>query len=108
MKKEKYPNQGHVVPDFYINGISRSYFDHGNLVFVVESSTGLESHDSIYRNEIARLIIPTELAKKFLDDVDLSVSELIPSGQIQKKHQEEVILVAEEDRLGAPFDVSEG
>ncbi len=105
MKKEIYPNQGHVVPDFYINGFSRSYLDHGNLVFVVDSSTGLESHDSIYRNEVARLIIPIELATKFLNDLGSAVSELVPSDFVHDNNKDEEVVVTEEDRLGSPFDV---
>jgi len=57
-RKIIYGNQGQLVPDFYVDSISRAYLADENLMLVLASSVGIETTTEKYSNEIARLIIP--------------------------------------------------
>ncbi len=58
MKKTEYPNRGHVLSDYFVDGISRVYEHEENIVIILESPTGIETPNSILKNECVRLIIP--------------------------------------------------
>ena len=57
-RKIVYGNQGQLVPDFYVNTISRAYVEDENLMLVLATSVGIETTTEKYANEIARLIVP--------------------------------------------------
>ena len=70
-RKIVYGNQGQLVPDFYVNTISRAYIEDENLMLILATSVGIETTTEKYANEIARLIIP--LAK--VPEINQSVSD---------------------------------
>ena len=70
-RKIVYGNQGQLVPDFYVNTISRAYLEDENLMLILATAVGIETTTEKYANEIARLIIP--LAK--VTEINQSVSD---------------------------------
>ena len=70
-RKIVYGNQGQLVPDFYVNTISRAYLEDENLMLILATSVGIETTTEKYANEIARLIVP--LAK--VPEINQSVSD---------------------------------
>ncbi len=76
-KKNIYPNQGHNVTDLYCDQVSRVYVDSGNLFIVLGSITGIETHDAIINNEIARLVIPVTKSKDFFNCLNMAFTSLI-------------------------------
>ena len=70
-RKIVYGNQGQLVPDFYVNTISRAYLEDENLMLILATPVGIETTTEKYANEIARLIIP--IAK--VPEIKQSVSD---------------------------------
>ena len=70
-RKIVYGNQGQLVPDFYVNTISRAYIEDENLMLILAPAVGIETTTEKYANEIARLIVP--LAK--VPEINQSVSD---------------------------------
>ena len=70
-RKIVYGNQGQLVPDFYVNTISRAYIEDENLMLILATAVGIETTTEKYANEIARLIVP--LAK--VPEINQSVSD---------------------------------
>jgi len=106
MKKIIYPNEGHPVQDYYIDGINRVFEDNGNLIITLESISGIESHDSIYKNEIARLIIPISCAEKISNDLKLALEVIISNNKNTKRRdKKEPQECPEKIQLGAPFKI---
>ena len=70
-RKIVYGNQGQLVPDFYVNAISRAYLEDENLMLILATAVGIETTTEKYANEIARLIVP--LAK--VPEINQSVSD---------------------------------
>lgn len=70
-RKIVYGNQGQLVPDFYVNTISRAYLEDENLMLILATAVGIETTTEKYANEIARLIVP--LAK--VPEINQSVSD---------------------------------
>ena len=70
-RKIVYGNQGQLVPDFYVNTISRAYLEDENLMLILATAVGIETTTEKYANEIARLIVP--LAK--VPEIKQSVSD---------------------------------
>lgn len=106
MKKNKYPNQGHVVVDHLVDGVSRAYTDGSNLILVVESPTGIESPDEVYKNEVARLVIPMNACGQFLKNIKDAVEALgVPTHEENKSDEKRDAPYNEmpPEDLGAPL-----
>lgn len=105
MKKIEYPNRGHVVSDYFIDGISRVYEHEENVIMILESPTGLETPNSILKNECVRLIIPKNQFNKFYESIvsiqeSLDLKEVIDNKPTQTIHKDEGF-------LGSAFNVSD-
>ncbi len=74
MKKIEYPNRGHLVVDYFVDGISRVYEHYENIVMTLESPTGIETPNSILKNESVRIIIPKSQFNEFSKSI-VSVNE---------------------------------
>ena len=70
-RKIVFGNQGQLIPDFYVNTISRAYLEDENLMLILATPVGIETTTEKYANEIARLIVP--LAK--VPEIKQSVSD---------------------------------
>ena len=81
-RKIVYGNQGQLVPDFYVDTISRAYLSDENLMLVLATSVGIETTTEKFSNEIARLIIP--LAK--VPEINHSISNATEYAQIGRAH----------------------
>jgi hypothetical protein len=103
MKKSVYPNQGHLIKDFYVDDISRAYEDNGNLIVVLGSSTGIEDHNSIYKNESARLIIPSSLSIEFANNITRAAESLASNKDESRAEQKTDSCVEDNVYLGEPF-----
>lgn len=107
MKKTVYPNQGHLIEDFYVDDISRAYEDNGNLIIVLGSSTGIEDHNSIYKNESVRLIIPSSLSIEFAHNI-IRAAESLASNKSKSRTEEKTdSCVKDNTYLGDPFPLGE-
>jgi len=105
VKKIEYPNRGHLLSDYFIDGISRVYEHEENIVITLESPTGIQTPDTILKNECVRLVIPKSQFNKFFksiarinEQLDFKeVTEDKPTKNIDKK----------EIFLGSAFKVSD-
>lgn len=52
MKNIEYPNRGHVLSDYFVDGISRVYEHEGNIVITLESPTGIETPNAILKMNV--------------------------------------------------------
>ena len=105
MKNVEYPNRGHLIPDFFIDGISRVYEQDANLIIIFDTPTGLETHNAILKNECIRLIIPKNQFDKFYKSI-VKIKENFEFKEIVEK---EPIQTISKDKsfLGAAFNVSD-
>ncbi len=105
MKNIEYPNRGHLLPDYFVDGISRVYEQDGNMVVILETPTGLETHNSILKNESLRLIIPKSQFYNFYKSIT-AIQESLNFKEIVK---EEVVqtIVKDKSFLGSAFNVSD-
>lgn len=99
MKKVEYPNRGHLIPDYFIDGISRVYEHEGNLIIILETPTGLETPNA------ARLIIPKNQFDKFYK----SIVKIQENFEFKEIIEEEPIQTISKDKsfLGSAFNVSD-
>lgn len=103
MKKFEYPNRGHLVPDYFIDGISRVYEHEENILIVLESPTGIETPNAILKNECVRITIPKSQFNKFYESIvtireSLDFKEPIDIEQNQTPNKDESF-------LGSAFNV---
>ena len=105
MKKVEYPNRGHLIPDYFIDGISRVYEHEENLIIILETPTGLETPNAILKNECARLIIPKNQFDKFYK----SIVKIQENFEFKEVVEEEPIQTITKDKsfLGSAFNVSD-
>lgn len=78
MKKIEHPNRGHLVPDIIVSGIARAFEMDDNISIVLDSNTGIETPDSILRNEVVRLIISKKNLSELIHDLEL-IQQNFPS-----------------------------
>lgn len=112
MKKTDYPNLGHLVPDIFVDGIARVYQVGGSVALVLESPTGIETHSSILKNEVVRLIVPMGALKNFHDSIGnvceaftANSSAIIPVNQpLQDENQN---VTKKNEHLGSAFLVGD-
>lgn len=108
MKKIDHPNQGHLVPDYFVDGIARVYATGASIAIVFETPTGIETHNAILKNESIRLIVPIDqleaLHKNFGDICNAfqlkdkkDVLPVVNTGKIERKN----------DKLSSPFVVGD-
>jgi hypothetical protein len=105
MKKIENPNRGHLLSDYFVDGISRVY-EHGeNIVMILESPTGIETSTSILKNECARIIIPKNQFNKFYE----SVAIIHEKSNFKEVIKEETLEPTQKDEsfLGSAFNVSD-
>jgi hypothetical protein len=104
MKKNEYPNRGHLVSDYFVDGISRVYEHEENILMVLESPTGIETPNSIIKNECVRIIIPKSQFHKFYESIvtireSLDFKESINVEEVKTPTKDETF-------LGSAFNVS--
>jgi hypothetical protein len=68
MKKIEYPNRGHLISDYLVDGVARAYQIGGMVSVVMESPTGIETPNANLKNESVRLLIPLESLKTLSDN----------------------------------------
>ena len=76
MKKIEYPNRGHLLSDYLVDGISRVYEHEGNVVMILESTTGIETPNAILKNECVRLVIPKNQFHQFSNSITTIENQL--------------------------------
>lgn len=69
MKKIDHPNQGHLVPDYFVDGIARVYATGASIAIVFETPTGIETHNAILKNECLRLVVPIANLEKLYQNL---------------------------------------
>lgn len=106
MKKIEYPNRGHLLADYFVDGISRVYEHSENVVITLESPTGLETPNAILKNECVRLIIHKSDFNKFYDEVALIKEKLNFTEVIVNKVVTESIK-KDKSFLGSAFNISD-
>ena len=107
MKKIEHPNRGHLVPDLMISGIARAFELDENISIVLDSDTGIETPDSILRNEVVRLIISKKNLSELIHNLQL-IQQSFPSANNQTKEPqpESKIDAKKNETLGKSFPVS--
>lgn len=105
MKKVEYPNRGHLLSDYFVDGISRVYEHEENIVMTLESPTGIETPNAILKNECVRLIIPKSQFNKFYESIitiqeQFDFKEVIDDEPTQPTQKDESF-------LGSAFNVSD-
>lgn len=68
MKKVEYPNRGHLIADYLVDGVARAYQVGGLVSVVLESPIGIETTNAVLKNESVRLLIPLESIKTLSDN----------------------------------------
>lgn len=104
MKKIEYPNSGHLLTDYFVDGISRVYEHEENIVIILETPTGIETPNSILKNESIRLVIPKNQFNKFYESIiaikeNLGFEEIVVDESTQSTPKDESF-------LGSAFNVS--
>ncbi|MFT6218550.1 MAG: hypothetical protein ACJA2Y_001412 [Cycloclasticus pugetii] len=107
MKKISHPNQGHVIPDYYVDGINRVFEDEGNLVLTFDSITGIETHDTIIKNEVLRLIISKRSAMLLTKELGVLTHEFVKNTDTSVSETKKSDLNESIERLGVPFQLKE-
>jgi len=106
MKKIEHPNQGHLVSDYVVDGVSRVYSLGSNVCVVFESSTGIETANSILKNECLRLVIPmTELNKIYESFGDICNAFVEIKSQDNSLVTESEVEINKKETLSQPFVV---
>lgn len=105
MRKVEYPNRGHLLSDFLVDGISRMYEHEGNVVVTLESPTGIETPNAILKNECVRLIIPKSQFNKFSESI-ITIREQLDFKEVTKNKPMQTTN-KEEKFLGSAFYVSD-
>lgn len=105
MKKIEHPNRGHLLTDYFVDGISRVYEHEENIVMTLESPTGIETPHAILKNECVRLVIPKSQFNKFFESIvtiqeKLDFKEVIEDEPTQPAQKDESF-------LGSAFNVSD-
>jgi hypothetical protein len=105
MKNIEYPNRGHLLSDYFIDGISRVYEHEGNIIMTLESPTGIETPNSILKNECLRLVIP----KSKFNIFHKSILDIKKHLLVEDTREEESIQTTKKDDtfLGSAFNVSD-
>ncbi len=105
MKKNEYPNRGHLLTDYFIDGISRVYEHEENVLIILETPTGIETPNAILKNENVRLIIPKKQFNNFYE----SIATIHKKLDFKKVIEKESIKTIHKDKsfLGSAFSVSE-
>ncbi len=106
MKKIEYPNRGHLITDYFVDGISRVYEHSENIVITLESPTGLETPNAILKNECVRLIIPKSEFNKFHDDVVL-IKEKVNFKEVTADKVVKESTKKDKSFLGSAFNISD-
>ena len=104
MKQTEYPNRGHLLSDYFIDGISRAYEHAGNIVVTLESPTGIETHNSILKNECVRLIIPKNEFHKFYESISIIQEQLCAKNDVPD-HKPAEVAQQDDSFLGSPFHI---
>lgn len=105
MKKIENPNRGHLLSDYFVDGISRVYEYEENIVMILESPTGIETPTAILKNECVRIIIPKKQFQKFYE----SIATIHERSNFKEVIKEEPIQPIQKDEsfLGSAFNVSD-
>ena len=77
MKKSVWPNQGHPVTEAFVDEVTRAFSSQDCVFIVLGNETGIETPDSVIKNEIVRLVVPKHSAAKFFQDLAMAASELV-------------------------------
>lgn len=104
MKKIEYPNRGHLLSDYFVDGISRVYEHEGNLIITLESPTGIETPNAILKNECVRLVIPKSQFNEFAKSV-ITIQEQLDFKEVPESEPTENIQ-KDESFLGSAFNIS--
>jgi hypothetical protein len=105
MKKIEYPNRGHLLSDYFVDGISRVYEHEGNLIITLESPTGIETPNAILKNECVRLVIPKSQFNEFAKSI-VTIKEQLDFKEVPENEPTENIQ-KDESFLGSAFNVSD-
>jgi len=105
MKKVEYPNRGHLLSDYLVDGISRVYEHEENVVMILESPTGIETPNAILKNECVRLVIPKSQFHEFSKSI-VTIQNQLDFKEVPKNEQTQTIQ-KDESFLGSAFNVSD-
>ncbi len=105
MRKIEYPNRGHLLSDYFFDGISRVYEHENNMIITLESPTGIETPNAIIKNECVRLIIPKSQFNEFYESIK-SINETLDFKDIIKKETKDKNIEKKDNiSLGSAFNV---
>ncbi len=104
MKKNEYPNRGHLVSDYFVDGISRVYEHEENIMMVLESPTGIETPNSILKNECVRIIIPKNQFNKFCESI-VTIQESFDLEKVVNDESLNKTIKEDKNFLGSAFNV---
>ena len=104
MKKIEHPNRGHLLVDYFVDGISRVYEHHENLVITLDSPTGIETPNSILKNECVRIIIPKNQFNKFCESI-VTIQESFDLEKVVNDESLNKTIKEDKNFLGSTFNV---
>ena len=103
MKKDTFPNQGHLVPDYFVDSINRIYIEENSLMIVFATPTGIEDAKCNYKNECLRLIIPLSKANFLLNNINEAFEELEINKNLSKEEVKSSKNNITNEQHGTPF-----
>ena len=106
MKKSVWPNQGHPVTEAFVDEVARAFSSQDCVFIVLGCETGIETPDTVMKNEVVRLVVPKHAAVKVFQDLAMAASELVQD-KTENSHLFVEPAIEREVRLGSPLSFSQ-
>ena len=107
MKKTVWPNQGHPVKEVFVDEVARAFSNDDCLFIVFGGLTGIETSDSILKNEVVRLVVPLRDANKLFLDLAQAALELVPNDSCDGVTDSAQPSSDQKTHLGSPLSFSQ-